>query len=180
MTTFKATPIALSIMLAVAGCAPVARIESSKSASYTVEPKRVFVYTEMYDLGNAFTVGFEKRFAAILQECGASAQFGRIGKADLEEKYVDEMRKFGPDAVLSTRRNGGTRDQYGNLVVAIFDSRLADVKTGNVTWRANSTVRSGGLVFDAGARGDAFAVELSNKLKQDQVFRSCPVFEPKK
>ena len=174
--------LGLVALLALAGCAPATRIESNKSAAYTPQPKRVYVYTEIHpEWGNAFTAAFEKRLGAILNECGAASQFGRIGNLDLNEKAkVEDMRKFGADAVLTARRNGGTKDQYGLLIVGIYDSRLADVKTGDTVWRASSTVSRGGFTIDLAERGDAFAVELSNKLKQDQIFRTCPVIELKK
>ena len=99
---------------------------------------------------------------------------------DPSESDDEKTRKFGPDAVLTARHNGGTKDQYGKLILGIYDSRLADVKTGEIVWRASSTVSRGGITIELAERGDAFAVELSNKLKQDQIFRTCPIIELKK
>lgn len=182
MIAFTSKVLGLVALLALAACAPATRIESNRSASYTTQPTRVYVHTEIHpEWGNAFTAAFERRLGTILKECGAASQFGRIDKLELNEKArLDEMRKFGPDAVLTARHNGGTKDQYGKLILGIYDSRLADVKTGEIVWRASSTVSRGGITIELAERGDAFAVELSNKLKQDQIFRTCPIIELKK
>jgi hypothetical protein len=172
----------VTVVALLASCAAPSRIESNKAANYTTEPKRLFVLTAMHpEWGPNFAVAFEQRLGEVLSACGVTTQFGRIGALDLDEKAkVEQMRRFGPDAVLTMRRNGGTKDQYGTLLNGVFDSRLSEVKSGATVWRASSTVVRGALVTDVGERGAVFAVELSNKLKQDGIFRSCPIVELKK
>lgn len=173
---------AAGLMLLAAACAAPTKIESNKSASYTGEPQRIFVLAEAVDeWGNGFVSGFEKQLVEVLRQCGATVQLSRIGKLDLNDKArAEEMRRFNPDAVLSLRRNGGTKSQYGNVLNVIFDARLLDVKSNSNVWRSSSTVVRGSSAIDVAERGETFAVELTNKLKQDQIFRSCPIIEVKR
>lgn len=172
--------VAACLAVLAGACAAPSRVESNKSQNYTAEPKRLFVFTEFgTEWGAAFRNGFHSRFTAIMADCKVAAQVVHMGPLDIDQKArVEQMKRFKPDTVLSIRRSGGTKDQYGTLIQATFDARLTDVKTEAIVWRSNSTVYRGGLIITAEDKGRAFAVDLTNKLKQDQVFRTCAVIAP--
>jgi len=168
----------------LAACVTPAQISTNKAANYTSEPKRIFVVTDIgSDYGKPYATAFQYKFAAIVKECGAASQFFYVSGLELDESKPEaQMNAFHPDSALSIRRSGGTKDQYGNVVVQMYDARLTDMKTNKVVWRASMTfsAKSGEIVssimhttFD---RGEDLAMDMTNKMKDDQIFRSCPKY----
>ena len=74
-----------------------------------------------------------------------------------------------------------TKLPNGALVDVIYDVRLIDVQSKRIVWRAAVTFYRGGTaIVSAADRGAALAVDITNKMKEDKVFRGCEVITPKK
>jgi len=170
------TKIALALVAAAvaAGCAAPSHIATNKSQAYTAEPKRVFVVDAMGpDMGRDFSDGFDGRLQALMRGCGAESRVTRVSTLELDErKRIDSMRQFGPDSLMRITRTGGTKDQYGNLINAVYDVQLMDMKSNATVWRANVRFARG-ITFDMKERGGAMATEIVDKMKADGLFRSC-------
>jgi hypothetical protein len=168
----------LAVALLACACAAPSRIVSNKAADYQKEPKRLFVVTDIgTDWGNDFFNAFRTRLATIVRECGATMEVSRITSLELDENiHLRRATAFKADSILSVRRNGGTKDQYGGLIEVIYDSRLVDMQTTKVAWRSNTRFARAPL-FPLAERGQTLAVELTNKMKIDGIFHSCPVIE---
>ena len=173
-----------SLLLAVAflcaACAAPSRIVSNKAADYTQEPKRLFVVTDIgTDWGMDFFNAFKARLGPIVAECGGVLEISRISSLELDENvHVRKAVAFKADSLLSIRRNGGTKDQYGGTIDVIYDSRLHDIKSNKVVWRSSTRFARAPL-FPIAERGQTLAIELTNKMKTDGLWHNCPVIAPK-
>jgi hypothetical protein len=164
----------------LAACAPSTRITSNRSTDYAGEPRRLFVISQAsMDFGKEFGDAFDQGLIAIGKECGATVQVSDMTALELDQKiHLERLKAFGPDAVLMVRRSGGMRNAYGHVMSLDFDVMLGDPNTNKAVWRANvyNFARGGGLTSDA-ARGRTLAVDMTNKMKFDQVWRSCPLLK---
>lgn len=159
----------------VSACAAPAHMTSNKATSYTKQPKRVYVMTNVGDeWGNDYYNAFKGKIAEILRQCGVESELSRISSVELDEKvHTKRARAFKADAVLSIRRSGGTKNQYGTIIDVNYDSRLYDVDTGKVVWRSTAARFIRGLTPVAD-RGEELAVDITNTMKADGIFPSCP------
>lgn len=90
------------------------------------------------------------------------------------------MNAFKPDAVVSIRPNGGTKEAYGGrLLHAIYAVRLIDFKTRKTVWRANVDFYRGALVIPINGRGEALAVDVSDKPKENHISGGAKSRNPK-
>jgi hypothetical protein len=175
------TVIALSWLL-FSACVTPTQISSNKAQDYTAEPKRVFVVTDVgTDFGEDFANAFQAKLLAIAADCGSAAQLSRISALELDDRArVREVDTFKPDTFLSIRRNGGTKLPNGALVDVIYDVRLIDIQSKRIVWRAAVTFYRGGTaVVSAADRGAALAIDITNRMKEDHVFRTCEVIKTK-
>jgi hypothetical protein len=114
----------------------------------------------------------------IAKECGAAIQIESISALQLDESIYDKkIKAFNPDSFLSVRRAGGTVSQNGGIILVIYDVKLTDMPSNKVVWRANIRFPRG--INSIAERGEALAVDLTNKMKDDQIFRSCPTINAK-
>ena len=169
--------VALSLVLWA--CAPATRVQSNKAQDYANEPKRVFVLTDVgSDFGDEYAQAFQERLTGIAKDCGAVLEVSRVSSLELDNSArTTRMNEFKPDVVLSIFRAGGTRNQYG-LFHVIYDARLQDVESKKLVWRANFSFHRGGGLIPIADRGRALAVDITNRMKQDGIVRSCPVIKP--
>ncbi len=177
LTAIKWTTLAVCCAL-LAACAPQTRIVTNKASDFTREPKRIFVLSDIGDeMGKGFGVGFQRKIAALFQRCGIDTESVYLSALELDESiYAKKIEAYRPDSLLAIRRAGGTKDPNGVIVQANFDVRLTDVQSTKVVWRANINTRGGfGMAVTV---GEALALELANKLKEDQILRSCPIEVP--
>jgi hypothetical protein len=182
MNAAPRTVIAVSFLLLTACVAPT-QIASNKAQDYTAQPRRLFVVTDVgTDFGDDFANSFQAKLIAITADCGAAAELSRISALELDDRArAREVDTFKPDSVLSIRRNGGTKLPNGALVDVIYDVRLIDVQSKRIVWRAAVTFYRGGTaIVSAADRGAALAVDITNKMKEDKLFRGCEVITPKK
>jgi hypothetical protein len=128
------------------------------------------------------------RAARRLSAC-ALAEFtphcGPYKKSDSAQSTLDDSTRrreidgFKPDVFLSIRRNGGTEISTGQLVDVIYDVRLVDIQSKRIVWRAAVTFYRGGTIIPSTDRGAALAVDITNKMKEDHIFRTCEVIKAK-
>ena len=181
MSAGKTTILALSSLLLCACVAPT-QISSNMAQDYTAQPKRLFVITDVgSDFGDAFANSFQSKLLNIAADCGSALQLSRISTLELDDSARrSEIATFKPDTFLSIRRNGGTKLQSGQIVDIIYDVRLIDIQSKRIVWRAAVTFYRGGTaVVSAAERGTALAVDITNKMKEDHVFRACEVIKTK-
>ena len=67
----------------------------------------------------------------------------------------------------------------GQLVDVIYDVRLVDIQSKRIVWRAAVTFYRGGTIIPSTDRGAALAVDITNKMKEDHIFRTCEVIKAK-
>ncbi len=178
----KVSRIALLALISVlvSACAAPTKITSNKAQGYTTEPKRLFILTDIgSDFGKAFADSFQGKLTAIAQDCGAVIEVSKISSLELDANvHTNKMKSFNADASLLIRRNGGTMN--GSLLIhVIYDLRLVDVQSNKTVWRANTNFYRGGTAIPITERGEALAVDITNKMKEDQIFRSCPLIKVK-
>jgi hypothetical protein len=165
----------------VSACAPQTKIATNKAQSYSGDPKRIFVLTDIgSDFGADFGEAFRAKLTSIAAQCGAEMEVSRISSLELDENVHNiRMKKFGPEAVLSIRRNGGTKNQYGALIHVIYDVRLIDARSDKVVWRANTNFYRGGTAIPLKDRAETLAIDLTNQMKTDGIFHACELIKPK-
>lgn len=88
------------------------------------------------------------------------------------------MKMFKADTIMSVRRNGGTRNEYG-IFHAIYNVKLVDVQTNKAVWREDTNFYRGGTAIPIKERGETLAVDITNKIKEDKIFRSCEIIKSK-
>lgn len=165
----------LSIAAGLAGCAASVRIDSNRAAGFSIEPKRIFVVSEVgNEYGAEFTQGFQSRLRAIAAECGAVLDLSQMSTLELNSNvHVSRARAFNADLLLTVRRGGGTRDQYGNIIHVIYDARAFDARADKPVWRASIDFRGPGMAGQRAERAGVLAGELTNRLKNDGIWRGC-------
>ncbi len=169
--------------LMLTACVAPTQIASNKAQDYTAQPKRLFVVTDVgSEFGDEFANSFQTKLIAIASDCGTSAELSRISALELDDRArAREIDTFKPDSFLSVRRNGGTKLTNGAIVDVIYDVRLVDVETKRIVWRAAVTFYRGGTaIVSTAERGAALAVDITNRMKEDKIFRGCAVIMPKK
>ena len=170
--------IACTCLLAYA-CAPQTKIASKKATDYSAEAKRIFVVTDVgTDFGNEFGDAFQNKLTAIAESCGAVMQVDRISSLELDEDvHLKKMKEFDANVLMSVRRNGGTKNQYG-LFQVYYDVRLVDIALNKTVYRANVDFSRGPITIPLATRGEALAVDITNKMKEDGIVHGCPVIKP--
>ncbi len=166
----------------VACGATLSHIISNRDQSYTAEPKRIFVVS---GIGNEFSEDFAEPFqaklTAIAKDCGAELQVSRLTPLELNENiHTERMKSFNPDSLIVITRTGGTVNQYGRRVNADYDVKFVDVGSNKAVWRASVRVYRGSSLVPFKDQAEALAINLTNKLKEDQILRSCQVVQPQK
>jgi len=165
-----------AITIAIAGCVstnPAPEVSSNKVPGSIVEPKRVFVLTDVaVDMGAKFHDSFERKLRDVVDSCGATMEVDKMTNLELDDQaYQRKMREFGADTFLRVRRNGGTRSSTGDIIQARFDARMFDTRTKQTIWRGSVDFprRERGLHNE----GEVLAAAIASKLKEDRVFQSC-------
>ncbi len=156
----------------ILGCASPPTIESIKAPDYSGEPKRLFVLSVVEtDFGKGFSSAFHKKLIEIASNCGATLEISQVSPLELNSNvHLERMKNFNPDSVLAIARAGGTKDEYGRVMNVQYNVRLHDYPSEKIVWRAifNNISPADG--------GERFAIMLTNKMREDQIFRSsCPV-----
>jgi len=165
----------LAAAFVVCACAAPAQIASNKARDYDKQPQRLFVMTDIgSEWGNQYYNAFKAKTIALLSECGAAVEMSRINGLELDEGvHLRRARAFKSDAVLNIRMKSGTKNQSGMYIAVDYDARMTDVEAKKVVWRSSTHFTRGLTGF--AERGEQLAIDVTNKMKQDGIFRSCAV-----
>ena len=166
--------------LLLSACAAPTQVQSNKAEFYTAEPKRIFIVTDIgHEFGQEFFSAFAQKFNAIVSNCGADSQISTISSLELDESiHEKKMEAFGADTALSVKIKGVTSTQNTKVIInVIYDARLVDLNTKKMVWRANFNFYRGGTAIPIAKRGEALAIDITNKMKEDKIFQSCSVIK---
>ncbi len=177
-THATASIIGLAIL---SGCVLPTTITSNKSPTYKTEPKQIFVITDVgSEFGDEYFNAFQKKMTSITKDCGANITMSRITPLELDEStHLKKIKEFNADSIISIKRNGGTRDQY-RLFHVIYDIKLLDVRSNKIIWRAETNFYRGGTIIPLQERGEALAIDITNKMKEDKLFNNCKIIKQDK
>jgi hypothetical protein len=175
--------LALSCLLLISGCIvlqPRTYMSSNRAATYTKEPKRVFLITDAgSEFGEKFYSAFKDNLGAAITECGATFAASRITELELDNNtHLNKMKEFGADTLLSVRRNGGTKMSTGAFMDMKYDIKLIDAQSDKVVWRANANFFPGNTTKEND--GKSMATQIIEKMKADKIFTTCPAATEKK
>jgi hypothetical protein len=163
---------------------PTAEVTANKTADYSGRLKKLFVL-ELIDTykynGTDLFQAFQKRLDEQLRECGVEAShFSREPPpAGSKPMSLDDpgivaakaaIANVHPDAMLSIGETS-YRATNGYLTEAQYLLRLKDLHNGREVWNATVTLapHRGTLA----AAGEELAGDVVNRLKQDDILRSC-------
>lgn len=170
-------------LLYVSGCVAPTEIVSTKAERILVEPKRVFLIIDIGDdFGQEFFDSFNRKMDSIVKDCGAQLSISQVKPLELDQStHTTLMKAFRPDALLLLGKSGSVHKVYQGgtplLYNVSYDVRLFEQPANVPVWRAGVTFFRGGTVIPLKKRGEALAVEITNKMKQDKIFRSCEVIK---
>jgi hypothetical protein len=172
-----ASAVAVGILIgALVGCASgPSKIQATKAEDYAKHPKRMFVVSAVgTDWGDEYARAFQNKIGALGRECGTAVEVSRVNTLELDEHaQANKMRAFQADSLLTISRNGGTRNQYG-LINVVYNLSLRDVAANKLVWRADINFFRGATARPVTERGEALAIEITNKLKDDRILANCP------
>ena len=173
----------LSVSASLGACAAT-KVESNKAADYSGEPKRVYVLfndPNVAQLGSNFVTSFRGGLSSAAAACGAVLELGQVSPLALDDsQYEKDIQAFGADSVLVVKANGGTLDELGQRIEAIYDVRLIDVQTRKTVWRANANLMSGGIMTASTTKGESLSAAITDKMKNDGLLRNCTAQAPQK
>ncbi len=165
------------LVLASAGCAGTARVESRKSADYAKKLERVLIAVRFERLGQDFEKAFKTRFVEVLKKCGTEGRFA-ITESDLALEPAPSLEKqakdFQASCVLILNRAGGVVSSYGGLVRADFDGQLFDLALKKRVWRAQINYTPGGSALPVNSRADVLIDEIIKAMAADGLVKAPP------
>jgi hypothetical protein len=166
---------ALSLLCLVVGCASTTDIKTNKAKDYATEPKRIFVTPAF---GNEFydQLRFNSTFLKAISDCGAVAEIVPVNPLALDDKkQAAAIQKFNPDAIMSIAGAGFQTKTTGSGFLGSttvsqinYNIELFDVASKRTVWKATVILKP------HQKPGDAFAIDLTNRMKADGIFQSCP------
>lgn len=165
----------LVTLVALTGCAHTVS-QSTKQATYTGHPKRIYVLVmpQLSDqMGTDFTQSSIARLSDAVGKCDGTVKSHISSPLELDPNSLEsEIQAFKPDVIMSMNFAGGTRDQYGGWLPARIDVRLWQPGAKELAWRDTSSVSAGGLT-PTSMRVDSFANDLIQRMRADGVFPEC-------
>ena len=194
------------VLLAAAACATTQGttvVYSKRIPEADTAPRRVFVLSRLLDTGGpsfgpVFAKAFEGRFDAALRRCGIqTAGYASTG-LETGDDIDRPLNAFRPDALVVVRMTYGTVDQLGVLLNGTIEITLYGGTTApdgtkpigqkpKVLWKGAAIFAHGGLPlpldrlgFTAmAAKAEAFADDMSNRMKEDGFFPGCSLVGPR-
>jgi hypothetical protein len=168
--------LALFLLLGVAACSVTTTIKSAKLPDYAGGPKRLFVVSYIADdFGPQFGPAFFGSMTRILKECGADSDVATIAPLELSTApYAAQLKSFAPDAVLTISRADGVVNERA-MATRLYGVRLDDLRSSRMVWQGSARFQRGDPLFSkVQDRAEIIAVELTNRMKADGIFGSCP------
>jgi hypothetical protein len=169
--------LALSLLLSVAACTVTTRMKSAKLPDYAGMPKRLFVVSYIADdFGPQFGPAFFDLLTRIVKECGTESEVATIAPLELSTAaQATQLRRFAPDAVLTISRAGGVVNERAPGY-RLYGLQLDDVSSKRMVWQGTANFQRGDPMFSTvPERAEIIATELTNQMKADGIFGSCPV-----
>jgi hypothetical protein len=172
---FATSITAISTCIALAGCANPTSVRWNKADDYTGRPVRVLLVSDVgAEFGDDFASGFSRQFKTLASGCGSELDVVRIPAGDRSRvEDSPRVRSYGPDALLSVRRSGGTRHASGDLFHVTYDVRLIDMSQRKTVWRASADFYRGAPVTPAGDRGTVLANDLVSQMVEAVIWKDC-------
>jgi hypothetical protein len=186
-----------AVIAAATACATPARVVFSRRVrDADTTPRRVLILSRLAEgggpsFGPVFAKAFEGRLDAALRRCGMHT----TGYSSTGLETEDELDRPGGadwiDAVVIVRMSHGAVDQFGALLNGTvevtllggtvgLDGRKAVRQKPKLLWSGAAIFAYTGLGFPAmAAKAEAFADDLSNKMKEDGFFPGCPRVGPR-
>lgn len=147
------------------------------------EIKRISIIKsgEFEYIGNA---EFGEKMTSIFQKCNIAIQIITTSQLELDESsYLKKIKDFKSDSVLFVKNKGKftlINQATTSMVVDQYFSIMLIGDSGELIWSADVTVYPEGIGTDPyfTKRSVRFAIDLSNKMKEDNTFPSCKMPEP--
>ncbi|RXZ36334.1 hypothetical protein D9O50_07280 [Oxalobacteraceae bacterium CAVE-383] len=138
--------------------------------------KRIFVLNDVAaDFDQDFNTPFETKMNDIANSCQVQLMFYHSSALSLQDNSLEEMKTFGADGVMIIKHEYGTKSATLTWE-ATYDARVVDADSKKVIWRAKTTFKRTGTLYQAlNKQAEAFAIRITNKLKEDKVFVGCPL-----
>ena len=158
-------------------CWPTRRLchdqtSTNRDLGYSGHPTRVDIVSNLGKFGDPFANELQKRMVVGIESCGGHAIFDRVSATELDRTVRDsQIAQFKADVVLSMQlANWETSD--GAVVSGNVDSRLWDVNTKKLVWRASSTMHMGAFT-PASTQAESLYKDLIPKLRSAGMIPAC-------
>lgn len=118
---------------------------------------------------------FGAKMASLFEKCNIAVQMITISPLDLDESIYDKkIKDFKPDSILYVKNRGSNtiRMQSSYISSQYFDIDLISINK-ELIWNAHVTIFPEGSGASFKNRSERFAIELSNKMKEGNVFPTC-------
>jgi hypothetical protein len=165
--TIGLSVVASMLSAFLTGCVTTATV-THRDTGFSGHPTRIFIVSDLADLGYGFEDELQKRMIPDIESCGGHAVFDRVSlelNQDEEETRIDQ---FKADIVLMMQLPD-IEPQDG---LADVDSEVWDVSTKKVVWRANTELPMVTAALRS-TRVEAFHKDLMAKLRQDGMVPAC-------
>lgn len=173
MHQYRAALAAIALTALACGTGK-ATIKSNKRTAYDRQLAKTLVYFTFPRMDLGFRDAFKYTLQKELQQRGAEVRFGDVVgdlTVDTTPSLLRQVEDFGAGHVLLFLPNGGTVDQYDQVLLARFDVQLHDVKLGEIVWRADLEYTPGSREVDVHYRTEILSHELLVAMVSDGVLK---------
>jgi hypothetical protein len=169
LTTWKI--LAVTCLLGIAtGCEPQTQITTNRATDYVGDPKHILVVSAFGDeFGAEFTPAFDAMLISQAKQCSTEAEVVVPPAWPADASSITIPKSFKPDAILIIGRGSGLADGG----TRVFDLQLRDFPSKRLVWRANAVFQVGTGLTSRKQRAETLAIEVTNRMKADGIFRSC-------
>jgi len=168
------TAALMSFMLI--GCGTQSHIISNKDQTFNRPIERIYVIS---DVGLEFTPEFGKAFGSklktILKDCRIEIELRTRSRLalDADNTYRAEMKEFNADSVLMVYHAGGV-GSAAFISAMTYDVRFVDLSANRMVYRSLATFQREGVLWKSmEQQGFTFAIDLTNKMKEDRLITGC-------
>jgi hypothetical protein len=149
------------------GCASAITV-THRDTGFSGHPTRMFIVSDLANLGYGFEDELQKRMIPDIESCGGHAVFDRVSLELNQDERQTRIDHFKADIVLMMQ----LPDIELEPGLADVDSEVWDVSTMKVVWRANTELGAAGAISRS-ALVEAFHKDLMARLRQDGMVPAC-------
>lgn len=162
--------ISIITITTLLGCVAETTFLTNKATNYVSNITKMQILLNIDD--DFGFESFETKIASILRECSVEAKVEILSNDNLHQRE-QIIKLFKPEVILfidqTVRYTGASNG-------ARYDMKLLDLSLNKLVWRASANFSLGDIRhFSINERSAALAVDLSDQLKKDEIFRSCPI-----